>query len=89
LTGDHDNVVPSAGVRAFHDGIAPPRIYVQLVGGNHVNLIENYGDPTPLLLPTEEVSAAFFAAYLAGDGSTLEPTLESLAAEGETVAADL
>ena len=89
LTGDHDGVVPSAGVRAFHDGIEPPRVYVQLVGGNHVNLIENYGEPSPLLMPTEDVSAAFFAAWLAGDGDSLEPTLETLSSEGNTVAADL
>jgi predicted dienelactone hydrolase len=88
LTGEEDNVVPSTGVRAFHDEIAPPRIYVQLVGANHVNLIENYGEPSPLLVPTEEVSAAFFAAYLTGNGSTLEPTLDSLSGQGDTVAAD-
>ncbi|MBY0274287.1 dienelactone hydrolase family protein [Candidatus Binatia bacterium] len=89
LTGDADNVVPSAGVRAFHDGIDPPRFYVQLVGANHVNLIENYGEPSPLLTPTEEVSAAFFAAYLAGEPETLLPTLDALAGQGDTVDAAL
>ena len=89
LTGDQDGVVPSAGVRAFNDGIDPPRIYVQLVGANHVNLIENYGEPSPLLTPTEELSAAFFGAYLAGEGQSLEPTLDSLSNAGNTVAADL
>lgn len=88
LTGDLDNLVPSAGVRAFNDAIEPPRVYVQLVGGNHVNLIENYGAPSPLLVPTEEASVAFLAAYLAGDDRTLEPTLAALADAGQTVAAD-
>lgn len=85
LTGDRDAVVPSSGVRAFHDGIDPPRFYVQLTGANHVNLIENYGDPSPLLTPTEDVSAAFFAAYLAGAPGTLLPTLDALAGQGDTV----
>ena len=62
---------------------------VQLVGANHVNLIENYGEPSPLLTPTEELSAAFFGAYLAGEGQSLEPTLDSLSNAGNTVAADL
>ena len=89
LTGDRDGVVPSAGVRAFNDAIDPPRIYVQLVGANHVNLIENYGEPSPLLAPTEELSAAFFGAYLAGEGGALEPTLQTIEAQGNTVAAEL
>lgn len=88
LTGDRDGVVPSAGVRAFHDGLAPPRIYVQLVGANHVNLIENYGLPSPLLEPTERAAEAFFAAYLSGDRDGLAPTFDALAGEGQTVSAD-
>ena len=76
MTGDLDNVVPSPGVRAFHDEIEPPRVYVQLVGANHVNLIENYGTPSPLLLPTEEVSEAFLATYLSGDRAALAATLD-------------
>lgn len=89
LTGDRDDLVPSARVRAFNDGIDPPRIYVQLVGANHVDLIENYGEPSPLLTPTEELSAAFFGAYLAGEGQSLEPTLRTIEAQGNTVAAEL
>jgi dienelactone hydrolase len=88
LTGDLDTAVPSPVVRGFFDGITPPRIYVQLVGANHVNLIENYGEPSPLLQPTEETSAAFLAASLSGDDEDLRPTLDALAAAGDTVVAD-
>jgi dienelactone hydrolase len=89
LTGDLDNVVRSEGVRALYDEIAPPRVYVQLIGANHVNLIENYGAPSPLLEPSEQVSAAFFAAFLTGEGDALEQTLDALASQGDDVAADL
>ena len=88
LTGDLDTAVPSHFVRTFFDGIDPPRIYVQLVGATHVNLIENYGDPSPLLVPTEEASAAFLASYLSGDDGDLAPTFDALAGAGETVDAD-
>jgi predicted dienelactone hydrolase len=88
LTGDRDPVVPSAGVRAFHDAIAPPRAYVQLAGANHVDLIENYGPPAESLVPAQEASAAFLAEFLAGDDGALAPTLERLAANGHVVAAD-
>lgn len=89
LTGGRDGVVPSAGVRAFHDGIAPPRVYVQLAAANHVDLIETYGDPAPPLLATGELSAAFLARYLAGDDGALAPALDALSAQGEDVSADL
>ncbi|MEW6269462.1 MAG: alpha/beta fold hydrolase [Thermodesulfobacteriota bacterium] len=89
LTGDRDTVVPSALVREFYDGIEPPRVYLELRGANHVDLIENYGEPSPNLAPTERASEAFLAAYLAGDASDLAATLDELAAEGQTVVADL
>lgn len=88
LTGDADTVVPSRLVREFYDGIEPPRVYVELRGANHVDLIENYGAPSPNLVPTERASEAFFAAYLAGDDADLAPTLDALASEGQTVAAE-
>jgi predicted dienelactone hydrolase len=88
LTGDQDTAVPSPFVRSFFDAIDPPRVYVQLVGANHVNLIEDYGTPSPLLEPTEESSVAFLDAYLAGDDGALVPTFDALASAGETVAAD-
>lgn len=88
LTGDADPVVRSSGVREFHDALAPPRVYVELVGANHVDLIENYGAPSPNLVPTEHATEAFFAAYLTGDVAALAPALDALASEGHTVSVD-
>jgi len=89
LTGGRDGVVPSTSVRALHDRLDPPRVYVQLAGANHVDLIETYGEPGPPLLASEEISVAFLGTYLARDGGALVPALEALAEQGEDVAADL
>lgn len=86
IAGERDPVVQPAGVRALHDGFAPPRAYLQVAGANHVDLIENYGPPSPNLIPTEEASVAFLAEFVTGERGALAPTLERLAADGHVVA---
>jgi predicted dienelactone hydrolase len=87
LTGDQDTAVPSSFVRGYFDAIDPPRVYVQLVGANHVNLIESFGDPS-LLASTEHASDAFLSEYLSGDDAELRSTFGALASAGNTVDAD-
>ena len=86
VAGERDPVVQPAGVRAFHDELAPPRAYLQVAGANHVDLIENYGPPSANLVPTEDASAAFLAEFLTGDDGALAPVLERLAADGHLTA---
>jgi dienelactone hydrolase len=86
IAGERDPVVQPAGVRALHDGFAPPRVYLQVATANHVDLIENYGAPSPNLVPTEDASVAFLAEVVTGERGALEPVLERLAAEGHVVA---
>lgn len=86
VAGERDPVVQPAGVRAFHDLLAPPRAYLEVATANHVDLIENYGPPSPNLVPTEDASVAFLAEFLTGEEGALAPVLERLAADGHVVA---
>lgn len=89
ITGSEDRTVPSSVVRALYDAFAPPRVYLGIAGAGHSDLIENTGPPAPELEPTARACEAFFAAYLGGDRARLDAELAALAAEGQTVAADL
>ncbi len=86
IAGERDPVVQPAGVRALHDGFAPPRVYLQVATANHVDLIENDGAPSPNLIPTEDSSVAFLAEFGTGERGAFAPVLEKLAAEGHVVA---
>lgn len=86
VAGERDPVVQPAGVRALHDGFAAPRVFLQVATANHVDLIENYGAPSPNLIPTEDASVAFLAEFLTGDRGALAPVLDRLASEGHVVA---
>jgi predicted dienelactone hydrolase len=80
-------VVPALSIQLF-ELLSPPRVYVEVPGAHHSDLIENVGPPGPFLDPTERAAAAFFDAELAGRGAELDDTLRMLAADGETVRTD-
>lgn len=89
ITGSEDRTVSSAVVRALHDALAPPRVFLGIPGAGHSDLIESSGAPAPVLEPTARACEAFFAAFLGGDRARLAAELDALAAEGQTVAVDL
>lgn len=88
VAGANDPAVRPDLVHAFTQEIAPPRAFVALEGADHVNLVENVGEPSPLLLQNAELGAAFLAAYVAGDASALAPVADQLARAGHTVEID-
>lgn len=89
VSGSADPVVRPDLVRALHEEIAPPRLLLEIAGANHVNMIENTGPPSPMIVPTGEAAAAFFATYLGGEVDGLAASFDELAADGHAVDVDL
>lgn len=72
--------------REFHYRLAPPSILVEILGGNHINLIERFADkPDPLLEETASIMIPFFDKYLGGRDGTLTTAIEELESRGHRV----
>lgn len=67
IAGDRDPVVPPSLVMPFHAAIAPPKVYLELEGGDHVFIIEATADHfDPLLERTADLTIAFLDRTFAG-----------------------
>lgn len=87
--GEIDVPVPVAESRAFHAALATPKILVEMVGGNHVNMIERLPTgPDPLLSEAAEIMIAFFDAYLMGGPDRLDAVAARLRDNGHSVRHD-
>ncbi len=85
--GDVDFPIPPQASRDFHAALEAPKILIEMVGGNHVNMIERFLEqPDPLLDVAAEVMIAFYDTYLSGGGDRLEDVFASLRDDGHTVA---
>jgi predicted dienelactone hydrolase len=90
IGGSVDPIVSPASLAAFYDAILPPRLQLEVSGGNHVDLIENYlAAPDPHLAPTAEALRAFFDTYLGGAADEIAPAFAALEAAGNPVRLDL
>jgi hypothetical protein len=90
LQGEVDFPITPEASREFNASLEPPKILVEISGGNHVNIIERFSEePDPLLEDTVEIMIAFFDAFLAEHPQGLEPALESLREHGHTAVVDL
>lgn len=87
--GTLDVPVPVSESRAFHAGLDAPKIYVEMAGGNHVNMIERLPTgPDPLLDRATEMMIAFFDTYLVGGPDRVGEVTASLRASGHTVSVE-
>ena len=75
--------------RIFQASIDAPRILVEMVGGNHINMIERFGaEPDPLLDQAARMMIAFFDAYVADSPQELTRAFEALRRQGHRVLLD-
>ncbi len=88
LFGAEDPIVPPASAAAFRNDIEPPKVYVELVGGGHVLVIEATETRLdPLLEETTRIVTAFLDETL-GNASGLAEAAEDLAERGHLVEID-
>ncbi len=85
INGSDDPVIRTSASRAFFDTLDPPRVFLEIAGADHVDLIENVGPASDLALPTERATIAFLDAHLGGDPSALDEALDELRASGHAV----
>ncbi|MDG2303736.1 MAG: alpha/beta fold hydrolase [Candidatus Binatia bacterium] len=84
--GQADFPVPVAESRAFHAALAGRKILVEMVGGNHINMIERFADePDPLLSEAADMMIAFYDAYLVDGPNLVDQAAERLRGSGHTV----
>ncbi len=84
--GEIDFPVPPAATRKFHAALEPPKLLVEMVGGNHVNIIERFAErPDPLLNSTAKTMIAFFDHFLSGRGDRVREVIDDLRRQGHTV----
>ncbi len=84
--GEVDFPIPVEDTRAFHAALAGRKILVEMVGGNHINMIERFADePDPLLVEAAEMMVAFFDAHLVGGPDRVEEAAARLRSSGHTV----
>lgn len=85
--GEVDFPIAPQATRAFHASLEPPKILVEMAGGNHINMIERFAEePDPLLDSAGRMMIAFFDHYLAGNSSyDLEERVRELRNDGHTV----
>jgi len=84
--GEIDFPVPPAATRVFHAALDAPKILVEMVGGNHVNIIERFREqPDPLLDSTAHMMIAFFDHFLTGRGDRVREAIDDLRRDGHTV----
>lgn len=88
IVGTGDPLVTPASVASFVTAIEPPKVYVELQGGNHVFIIEATDDYLdPLLERTAAMTVAFLDRSFAGV-DTVDDVATDLRAEGHTVVID-
>lgn len=81
--------IPAAETRAFHAGLEAPKIYVEMAGGNHVNMIERLPTgPAPLLDEAAEMMIAFFDKYVVGGPDRVGEVAATLRDGGHVVSVD-
>lgn len=88
MSGEHDTAVPPDGPRELYDAIRSPRVHVLLSDADHVDLIENVGEPDPSLLETADLVVAFFDRFI-GEGTALPAVLRQLESSGHLVRSEL
>ncbi|MDG2303978.1 MAG: alpha/beta fold hydrolase [Candidatus Binatia bacterium] len=87
--GTLDVPILAADTRAFHVGLEAPKILVEMVGGNHVNMIERLPTgPDPLLEEAAEMMIAFFDTYVVGGPDRVGEVAARLRASGHTVSVE-
>jgi len=88
VVGSADPLVSPASVAPFVTAIEPPKIYLELQGGDHVFIIEATEEVLdPLLDRTADMSIAFLDRSFAGVDAVAEVAAD-LRAEGHTVVID-
>jgi alpha-beta hydrolase superfamily lysophospholipase len=88
IAGSADPVVPPAIVEPFHADIEPPKVYLELDGGDHVFIVEATENRLdPLLERTAEMTIAFLDRTFAGV-DVVPQVAERLRGEGHVVTVD-
>jgi hypothetical protein len=77
-----DTAIPVEVSRAWWATLESPAAFLAVPGAHHSDLIENSGDPSPFLDPTERASIGFFDAFLGGDRGALDTAFAGLREEG-------
>lgn len=88
VSGALDPVVPEQDPSAWYGSIRPPRALLIPAQADHVNLIENVGEPSSVLLAVGETIVRFFDRYL-GSGQGFRTSLKRREAEGDRIRFEL
>ncbi len=82
VNGTLDTAIPVEVSRVWWATLESPAAFLAVPGAHHGDLIENSGDPSPFLDPTERASIGFFDAFLGGDRGALDTAFAGLREEG-------
>lgn len=86
VNGRNDPLITPASSLEFARSLAPPWYFLEIIGADHVFLIENIGEPLPPLFVTVRATLAFFDEHLGGAAGAMRHALEDLEVEGHVPA---